>query len=707
MGLSQSIVVVNEFSVRGSGGVGSRGSTPGLYVERYIIDDEKNEALWPITTDTVDDARLRYEAHADAVMAAPTYDVAKKRAFSGRDGVAFTREALSVPFSEARRVAREIQSAFDSGKTVLKTVVTFDDDYLKDMGVLDDGPDYSLRGAHRGHVDQLRLRRALTEGLSRVSAGFDDLVWLASLHLDRTHVHFHVAAVDMGEGRLRYDGQQRGVLSARDKARLRRGVDDELKFSRELRPFMRTPVAERTRSANTVRRYVHDAVNRLGVPQMIMAALPEDESLWDVRSTHPSMRRANELVRGYVAQVVSDPSSGFDGALADMRAYVAARAHELGLSRDEEARELLRGRRVLSDACANSVYATLAGVPHELRHVETPVIGAVASGLPAAAYDADDRLSSLAARASSYAVRLSHHAHERRRFHDEEGRYLATAGKTEASFAAYDFYSFERLYQEQLMAKYQHLMGFFPADDEWRGRVRSTLDKRVRSERLAHLVADGHVRSLPADMAERYGLERYGIRGASALTSDTHAFDKALAKARGDAEVAEASLAFDVAEAGFVPVWNRRGDRLSLALRHDVLHPFDEVKALDLHRVGDDFAGGVDVSAVNVRVFVSCASERKELLDEALDYFRATGQGDVAEQVLPVADVEQMWECAVRLASGDTHVASSVSSSSGGHERPVRTVEISEGLDVGVRESIHRTIATNVGLEQVVRDLEL
>ena len=49
--------------------------------------------------------------------------------------------------------------------TVLKTVISFDQGYLKEKGIV--APDFEVkeRGDYRGHIDQMKLRLAVMAGL--------------------------------------------------------------------------------------------------------------------------------------------------------------------------------------------------------------------------------------------------------------------------------------------------------------------------------------------------------------------------------------------------------------------------------------------------------------------------------------------------------------------------------------------------------------
>ena len=140
MGLDQSIVVVNEFSLKTPDG-GTRGGTPGDYVLRYMAREGASEAHGPALRQDMDSYVTKYMAREGAAEAAfprdKTYREVKRA--GGLGGMAFSQDLLSLSESDLRERSREIQQAFDSGKTVLKTVLSFDTEYLERMGVLPEG----------------------------------------------------------------------------------------------------------------------------------------------------------------------------------------------------------------------------------------------------------------------------------------------------------------------------------------------------------------------------------------------------------------------------------------------------------------------------------------------------------------------------------------------------------------------------------------
>ena len=65
MSLKQSIVIVNEFTVKTSKG-GTRGGTPGDYIMRYMARKGAVEDLTPVKLQDQDDFIVRYMARKEA-----------------------------------------------------------------------------------------------------------------------------------------------------------------------------------------------------------------------------------------------------------------------------------------------------------------------------------------------------------------------------------------------------------------------------------------------------------------------------------------------------------------------------------------------------------------------------------------------------------------------------------------------------------------
>lgn len=83
MGLKQSIVVVNEYTVKTAKG-GSRGGTPGNYVMRYMARDRATEDLTPVKLEDTDVYITRYMARKKACETLSSVPSIKKECVTHR-----------------------------------------------------------------------------------------------------------------------------------------------------------------------------------------------------------------------------------------------------------------------------------------------------------------------------------------------------------------------------------------------------------------------------------------------------------------------------------------------------------------------------------------------------------------------------------------------------------------------------------------------
>ena len=217
MGLKQSIVVVSEFSVKTKSG-GSRGGTPGDYVLRYMARDKAVEDLTPVRLEDTDTYIRRYMMREEATEQMDSVPKIKKAMYDAQKmgGVAFGYGEVSLSDRKVRQASRDIQRNFDSGHTVIKTVLSFDEEYLRQTGIIPSDFYLEKKGDFRGNVDQLKLRLAIMNGLDKMGRNFDDLQYVGVIQVDTAHLHCHIAMVDRGRGKLMSDGTQRGKLSAKN-----------------------------------------------------------------------------------------------------------------------------------------------------------------------------------------------------------------------------------------------------------------------------------------------------------------------------------------------------------------------------------------------------------------------------------------------------------------------------------------------------------
>ena len=218
MGLKQDIVVVNEFSMKTGSKGGTRGGTPGDYVLRYMARKGATEELTPVRLEDQDAYVTRYMARREATETFDTVSGVKQgmRSAQGLGGVAFGSTGrddpgdMSMSDRKIRRVSKDIQRQFDEGKTVLKTVLSFDTEYLRRMGVVDAGFEPRNRGDFRGNIDQMKLRLAVMDGMRKLGRKFDDL---EGCHPGGHHARA-LPSVHGGQGRWKADAGRHSARQA-------------------------------------------------------------------------------------------------------------------------------------------------------------------------------------------------------------------------------------------------------------------------------------------------------------------------------------------------------------------------------------------------------------------------------------------------------------------------------------------------------------
>lgn len=698
MGLKQDVVIVNEYSVPLPGGKGSRGGTPGDYVTRYMAREQATESLAPIRRLRTDDFIIRYMARESAVErpgASRTEAKTAMRQAQGDGGVAFGYGSVSLSDEQLRAASKDIQRHFESGKTVMKTVLSFDEDYLKRHGIV--GPNFHCenRGDYRGHIDQMKLRMAIMHGLERMasgSSGFDDLRYVGVIQVDTEHVHCHLAMVDAGHGQLAKDGTQRGKLLDRHKSRLRRGVDAWLDENQVVAHLSSAVGYERRNVTTYIKRWAHDRIRAEALPQFLLACLPADRTLWRAGSNDLRMRKANQLVADLVDEQLERPGSPLPAAMEKIVEYANRRRADENLSTDQWQRLVDQGRSQITERAVNGVYQILRALPEEELRVRTPMLevmgmdyaqmallAAEVQSSESAGSAPEEDLVTFGFRLRSYASRLRHHK-SKAGVYGDLARQWERAEKAdvaeEDSRPLYDFYRFEQDYHRRVMAKYQHFLPFVGDAGQWYEQQQEVAGYGQRLLSLMAMRQDASLQRMKnAAEAERLGREIYDQPGGRLLTEGkagravldariqamTRVYDERVAELR--VELANAGLVLTVGAAGDVDEDVRDEDgraaaqgrptlSVDLQIEPGTLYPFDEVKALDLHHLGYDFVTDVEIGRRARRSFLDAAAERRRLLLVAMEYLDQSGQSEAISD-LPVDDVVAMTRVSRELtASG-------------------------------------------------------
>lgn len=698
MGLKQSIVVVNEFSVPTGNKGGTRGGTPGKYVLRYMARSGATEDITPVRLDDADTYITRYMARKEATEKYDSVGRIKQgmRDAQGLGGVAFGVTGnddigdVSMSHHKIKQVSKDIQHKFEDGKTVLKTVITFTLDYLHKMGIVE--PDFvpQKKGDYRGHVDQMKLRLAIMDGMKKMSRGFDDLEYVGVIQIDTMHVHCHLCIVDKGRGRLMDNGEQKGKLSERDRRVLRRGIDMALDEMHPVKMLASSVAYDRRNARCFIKKFTHQTMAQNGTPQFLLACLPKDKNLWRAGTNCKEMQKANAITREYVEQALAEPDSGYDVAMRQIGKYAQERANREDLSEKEQRQLINAGRERLLCDCMNGVYSVLRTIPEERRQVKTPMLETMSMEYNDMAAIADsDPMLEFGFRLRSYSSRLKYHRQERHKYHEAVKEYEAAKDEGQVSPESkplYDFYQVEEEYNAMLMAKYQHFLNFLPPEDSYEDDFDELMDYRTKMANLWKMTQDKSMSRRSANSAEDYGQRVYEMHGGRFMVTNPSVLDDRLDAMTNTYKKMADEFEVKLEDNGMF----FESDEHSAHVIKEPAYDFDTVKALDLHHLGYDFPYDTPISKPNVDIFARMAHKRATAFVGAKAYLEQSGQGDVVKE-LPVKDIKLMNEMADRLQQEPLLL--SVKSTAGGRVNNGRTIRLDDNFQRDMKLAIQATVA--------------
>lgn len=643
MGLKDDIVVVNEYSIRNKGkGIkgGSRGGTPGNYILRYMAREDATEIAAPVTVDH-EDYILRYMARRDATETLDSEKEIKRsiRRNQRLGGIAFSGESLSLSHTELVSSSKAIQDAFMQGKTVMKTVISFREEYLRNNKIIPEDFIYRKKGDYKGNIDQMKLRHAISHGMDYLARDFDDLKYVGAIQVDTGHIHCHLAMVDMGEGKITEDGTQKGKLTAASMAKLRRGIDLALDSTKEIQ-YMASSVGIDKRNVQTnMKKYTYNQILMYGAPQRIMSELPEDESMWRAGSNRKEMKKANRICRDYVEQILKRPGSGFEDAMQSVSDYALARRMREELDEEEEERLIRNGRNDIIKGCMNSVYATLRQIPEERRIAATPFLNMVSAPKVTPSFRND--VQDMVYRMTAYHSRYDRHRNEAKKYSGFVADYekaQAEGNTAPASIALYRYFLIEQEYQAKLTSKYSHFLFFEEPSDELAEEYMELMKKANTLQGMRLLVADPSVRKMKLENAERYARERYDVYGGRYAVSEPEKFLERMKKFEKSYHADDNAFRVRLQASNLSLEKDDRGRTVVIRKKR---YDFNDVKGLDLHDIRGDFNKPLCFGEKVRKTYMEMAERRIKSFDEACAYLDSTGQGEL-KQVFDGEDIDAM-----------------------------------------------------------------
>lgn len=685
MGLKQSVVIVNEYTIKTGDKGGTRGGTPGDYVLRYMARVGATEDITPTKLQEFDTNLTKYVARERATNLFDDIPSMKQSMRNAQryGGVAFGYGDVALSDARLKRVSKDIQSQFDAGKTVMKTVLSFDEEYLREHGLISKDFHCQKRGDFRGHIDQLKLRMAIMNGMEKLSRHYDDLQFVGVIQVDTKHVHCHLAMVDRGRGSLMPDGTQRGKLTEKEKISIRRGVDMYLDAKQTVKMMSSSVVYDKRNALCYIKKRTHQMMAQQGFSQFLLACLPENRNLWRASTNRKEMRKANSLVRDYVVQLLEQPQSGYRDAMNSVIAYADYRRDREDLSSDEHAQLIRDGQERIVTECMNGVYAVVKQIPESERQVRTPMLEMMSQDYEDMASQAvNDPLIEFGFRLRSYASRLDFHRKEYHRFESYHEQYEQAETHTKDAEALDAYFQLEMRYNQMLMVKYQYFLSFLPPDEKMEEEFEALMEQKDRLRNLRMMSEDKAFQRMLPENAEEYGIRVYGQYGGRRVKAQPEVIATRIRNMEQDVFDQEQRFRKKLQDYGM--------DYNGSAVIRRKLYSFEDVKALDLHHITYDFATDVPVSKPYLDEFVKMANERYDAFQKAKLYLEGTGQHTELES-LPEQDVMVMKEYADRF--GTTGILPS-SRKAGSQFRQSRTVRLGKNYEKDLQMAVHAAVAS-------------
>lgn len=723
MNINQGIVIVNEFTIRGS-----RGNSPGNYVLEYMARDRASENLTPTmvrsehvkkmekhinetfkreatnqTGQNMSDFVVRYMARDTAtemvMLEGETSIDSLRKEFEdiqGLSGVAFSPTNLSMSHDEVKEKSKLIQSEYEKGKPVLKTVISFDTDYLKEKGVIPKDVEVKKKGDLYGKADQAKLRLAIQHGLKNIRSEYSDLDWIGVIQVDTMHLHCHLAMVDKGPGkRFTKDGDQKGMLNSQMKLSIQRGIDNTLSECQLVKPLSIQMESERRNTISFIKRFTYKIMEERGLPQYLLACLPKDDkSLWKAsintdggkdnvmtiqkgkskKQIQGNMKKANEIVRAYVVDLLNRPDSGFADAMRIKHDYLIAQRNRGDFDNYQTYKTKGTGKnrksvlvRLSPDAAVrdkeeefreevikkgmNAVYDVLKNIDDRTITLHTPLLDAMSMPYEEMAnYVKEDKLIEFGFRLRSYSSRLDYHKKSYKKVNEiihqyEDGDQITYNPESKV---VYDFLKIEQEYNHALMCKYQTFLHFYHVNDEYQEDYDHLMYLRHRSYNRYMMKEDKSLmKSNDVEKTEKKGQDIYGLPGASLLITNPILFQQQMDREDKEYQIGLRNFKEKLAEMGLL--YDADKDEVTQGLEYN----FDDVKAYDLHHMSYDFTYDFKIASENVNRFVEMSNRRYEAYQKAQIYLEKTGQQDALSSIVNADDIKIAKELADEFRGSD------------------------------------------------------
>ena len=183
----------------------------------------------------------------------------------------FTSNKDSLSDEDKEYFKEEFKKAQESGSVLWQDVISFDNDWLKESGVLEGKniDSKQIQDATRSAVQDMLKK----EGL------IDSAIWTGAIHYNTDNIHVHVATVQTKDFKERGKRKQASIDSM--KSKVANKITDRSKHNQKLNLFIREQVIASKRD-DPLLSLKNQVMNRELVRQFkkVHQMLPEDKRMW-------------------------------------------------------------------------------------------------------------------------------------------------------------------------------------------------------------------------------------------------------------------------------------------------------------------------------------------------------------------------------------------------------------------------------------------
>lgn len=183
----------------------------------------------------------------------------------------FTFSKDSLNDSDKVYFKEEFKKAQESGSILWQDVISFDNDWLKESGVLEDK-----------NIDNKQIQdatRSAVQDMLKKEGMIDSAIWTGAIHYNTDNIHVHVAIVQTKDFKERGKRKQASIDSM--KSKVANKITDRSKHNEKLHEFIRERVISSKRD-DPLLSLKNQVMNRELVRQFkkIHKQLPDDKRMW-------------------------------------------------------------------------------------------------------------------------------------------------------------------------------------------------------------------------------------------------------------------------------------------------------------------------------------------------------------------------------------------------------------------------------------------